>query len=59
MCFNKNKVDVELGLSNYVTQSDLKSEIGVDTSGFSMSFCWRYVTKLFYISGTSSIFSNV
>ena len=39
MCFNKNKVDVELGLSNYVTQSDLKSEIGIDTSGFAMSFC--------------------
>ena len=31
---NKNKIKVELDLSNYVTKSDLKNTIGVDTSNF-------------------------
>ena len=31
---NKNKIKVELDLSNYVTKSDLKNTTGVDTSNF-------------------------
>ena len=29
---SKNKIEVELDLSNYATKSDLKSSTGVDTS---------------------------
>ena len=29
---NKNKIEVELNLSGYATESDLKSATGVDTS---------------------------
>ena len=32
---SKNKVKVELDLSNYATKSDLKNATGVDTSKFS------------------------
>ena len=31
---SKNKIEVELGLSNYATKSDLKNAAGVDTSQF-------------------------
>ena len=31
---SKNKVEVELDLSNYATKSDLKNATGVDTSDF-------------------------
>ena len=31
---NKNKLEVELGFSNYATKSDLKNPTGVDTSEF-------------------------
>ena len=31
---SKNKIEVELDLSNYATKSDLKSATGVDTSQF-------------------------
>ena len=31
---SKNKIEVELDLSNYVTKSDLKNASGVDTSDF-------------------------
>ena len=29
---SKNKIEVELGLSNYATKSDLKNAAGIDTS---------------------------
>ena len=32
--WSKNKIKVELDLSNYATKSDLKSGTGVDTSNF-------------------------
>ena len=31
---SKNKIEVELDLSNYATKSDLKNAAGVDTSRF-------------------------
>ena len=31
---SKNKIGIELGLSNYATKSSLKSPAGVDTSQF-------------------------
>ena len=31
---SKNKLDVELGLSNYATKSDFKNAAGADTSDF-------------------------
>ena len=31
---SKNKIEVELNLSNYATKSDLKNATGVDTSQF-------------------------
>ena len=31
---NKNKIEIELDLSNYATKSDLKKATGVDTSEF-------------------------
>ena len=34
----KNKIKVELNLSNYATKSSLKNKIGVDTSNFKRKF---------------------
>ena len=34
----KNKIKVELNLSNYATKSSLKNTIGVDTSNFKRKF---------------------
>ena len=34
----KNKIKVELNLSNYATKSSLKNTIGVDTSNFKTKF---------------------
>ena len=35
---SKNKITVELDLSNYATQSDLKSGTGIDTSKYAKKF---------------------
>ena len=32
--FSRNKIEIELDLSNYVTKSDLKNGAGVDISDF-------------------------
>ena len=32
--YSKNKIKVELNLSNYVTKSELKNATGIDTSQF-------------------------
>ena len=39
--YSKNKIEIELALSNYPTQSDLKNATGVDASQFAKKRCFR------------------
>ena len=61
--FSRNKVEVELDLSNYSIKSDLKNETGVDTSGFTKKGwfsslkirCWKSKVDSLYINKLKTV----